>query len=115
MNGNASGSTLRCSLGCLLARKLGIALVPTGRKARLSFGSGESALNEWIEDNARVAWVEYPSPWEIESEVISALSPPLNLHHNRKNPFYPRMRALRTDAAQRARRETAASRNFRTY
>ena len=46
--GNAYGSTLRLTLGCLLADQLGIELRRVGSGTRLTFGDGEQALSEWM-------------------------------------------------------------------
>jgi hypothetical protein len=52
LRGNASGSTLRLTLGCLLSKQLGIELRPVGTTERLTFGkSGEEALSGWMEKN----------------------------------------------------------------
>jgi len=101
--GNASGSTLRLTLGCLLRQRLGIELRRTASGKRMTFGDGERALSEWMGQNAFVAWVAHPSPWEAESMLISELNPPLNLAHNRSHPFYPQLSALRREAKKRAR------------
>jgi hypothetical protein len=56
MRGNASGSTLRLSLGCILTDRLGIALRRVGRRGRFTFSAGEQRLSAWMEENARVVW-----------------------------------------------------------
>ena len=56
MRGNAEGSTLRLSLGCLLSDELGIELRRVGSGTRLTFAGGEVRLSEWLEQNARVVW-----------------------------------------------------------
>ena len=86
-SGTAFGSPLRLTLGCLLAKDLGIELRSVGASRRLTFGSGEERLSEWMAANAFVAWVEHPRPWEIEGEVIAALRPPLNLEGSSSHPF----------------------------
>jgi hypothetical protein len=101
--GNASGSTLRLTLGCLLAERLGIELCRTGAKNRLTFAAGEQSLSEWMSANAFVCWVEHPRPWEIEREIIVKLLPPLNLAGNRAHPFYASLSALRRDMRRKAR------------
>jgi protein-tyrosine phosphatase len=99
---NASGSTLRLTLGCLLAKQLGIALCPVGTKRRLTFGEGERKLSEWIAANAFVCWVEHQAPWEVEAGIIGQLRPPLNLadssHH-----FRATLREMRQEAKRNAR------------
>ena len=67
MQGNAEGSTLRLSLGCILAGQLGIQLRRVGSGKRLTFASGEQRLSEWLEDNARVAWLPCEAPWTVEA------------------------------------------------
>lgn len=103
MRGNAYGSTLRRTLGCLLAGKLGIELRRVGSGKRTTFTSaGEEELSKWMGENAYVCWIETQNPWKIESELINSLSLPLNLEHNRSHPFHPTLTALRRAARQRA-------------
>ncbi|MGW2355236.1 GIY-YIG nuclease family protein [Actinacidiphila glaucinigra] len=98
--GNAAGSTLRLTLGCLL----GLELRLVGSGTRMTFGkAGETALSQWMADNARVCWIEQNEPWTMESELISELDLPLNLDQNRHNAFHDRLKALRAQARQRAR------------
>lgn len=93
--GNAFGSTLRLSLGCLLADELGIELSQVGSGNRKTFGSGETLLSDWMAQNAFVTWTVHPEPWYLEDELIRELSLPLNLRGNESHPFYPRLAALR--------------------
>ncbi|MFE9049867.1 GIY-YIG nuclease family protein [Streptomyces rubiginosohelvolus] len=103
--GNAAGSTLRLTLGCLL----GIELRRVGSGKRMTFGkAGEAVLSEWMAENARVCWIEHAEPWTVEAELISQLDLPLNLDQNRRNPFYSPLKELRSQARQRA-RESAVS------
>ncbi len=101
--GNAYGSTLRLTLGCLLAQRLGIQLQRTGRTGRLTFGDGEKKLSEWMGTNAFVCWAETPAPWEVEEQLIRRVSLPLNLDQNSAHPFCRTLRACRADAKNRAR------------
>lgn len=92
--GNAEGSTLRFTLGVLLASQLG--LTPTPERKSKSFGDGEASLNTWMEGNAFVIWMAHPAPWSIEPEVIAGLDLPLNLTHNRAHPFWPTLTSARS-------------------
>ncbi len=103
LRGNASGSTLRLSLGCILADVIGLHLQPTGRTRRLTWGDGEQALSAWMDDHAFVNWLEIEAPWDIEADVVSRLSLPLNLEHNKGHPFHDTLSRLRTDARLLAR------------
>src|SRR5262249_21321413 len=87
MRGNAYGSTLRLTLGCLLAEQLGIKLQRVGSGQRLTFASGEAVLSEWMGRNAFVCWVTTREPWLVESEFIESVDLPLNLDQNTRHPF----------------------------
>ncbi|MGB8938941.1 MAG: hypothetical protein WCD21_01675 [Streptomyces sp.] len=98
--GNAAGSTLRLTLGCLL----GLELRRVGSGKRMTFGrTGEATLSAWMAENARVCWIEHAEPWTVESELISRLDLPLNLDQNRHNSFHGRLKDVRAQARQRAR------------
>jgi hypothetical protein len=101
--GNASGSTLRLTLGSLLADELGIQLRRVGKTERLTFGDGEAALSEWMADHARVCWYVDPTPWLIEAKLISGCALPLNLDQNRHSSFHQTLSAARQAQRDRAR------------
>lgn len=100
---NASGSTLRLTLGCILREQLGLRLQPTGRTARLTFMDGESILSGWLGNNALATCVPCDRPWEIESSIIRSISLPLNLRHNNEHPFYEKLLEIRRTCRQEAR------------
>jgi hypothetical protein len=101
--GNAEGSTLRLTLGCLLSEQLGIELRRVGSGRRLTFGPGESVLSEWMGEHARVCWLPTPEPWGVETALIDRLDLPLNLDQNRSGSFWARLSALRAEHRRRAR------------
>ena len=101
--GNAEGSTLRLTLGCLLASELGIELRRVGSGRRLTFSDGEPTLREWMAANALVAVMEHPKPWVPEPEIIGTLDLPLNIEHNAHNPQRPFVRDARARCKARAR------------
>jgi hypothetical protein len=101
--GNAEGSTLRLSLGCLLRVSLNIQLRRVGSGNRLTFAQGEAVLSDWMDKNAFIAWCEHPSPWEPEEELIKEVSLPLNLDQNQLHPFYWKLKRIRQLAKVRAR------------
>lgn len=103
LRGNADGSTLRLSLGCLLADELGIELCRLGSSGRKTFGPDEAVLSAWMAENAFVTWTEHPEPWHLEDELIRGLSLPLNLRGNERHPFYPQLAAIRKGMKQQAR------------
>jgi len=101
--GNAEGSTLRLTLGCLLADDLGICLRRVGSGQRLTFADGERALSEWMQENAFVAWVVIQQPWILEQQLINEISLPLNLDMNKGHPFHPILSGLRSQSKSLAR------------
>ena len=81
-SGNAEGSTLRRSLGCLLAPALGLELRRYGSGTRLHFGTGEQVLSRWMNRNAFVSWLSTPQPWLLEEEILKSRS----THEPRQQP-----------------------------
>jgi hypothetical protein len=101
--GNAEGSTLRLTLGCLLATKIGIQLRRVGSGKRLTFEDGEYVLSQWMADNAFVAWRGDPEPWSAEERLIANLSLPLNLDMNQRHAFHKELSRIRRTAKEQAR------------
>lgn len=98
--GNAEGSTLRLTLGCLL----GFELRRVGSGKRLTFGpAGERELTSWMAEHAYVCWFEHPEPWTAESELIARLDLPLNLDQNWRHHFHEHLSRVRASARARAR------------
>jgi hypothetical protein len=100
--GNAEGSTLRKTLGCLLAGELGLELRRVGSGRRRTFAIGEPALSAWMEANTRVSWLVRDDPWELEDALIAALDLPLNLEGNSRNLFHPELTRARARCVARA-------------
>jgi hypothetical protein len=82
--GNAAGSTLRLTLGCLLSDELGIQLRRVGSGGRFTFSNpGEQRLDAWMQQHAKVVWIEDERPWEREAKILaSGLRLPLNIAGN---------------------------------
>ncbi|GID91673.1 hypothetical protein Adi01nite_10850 [Amorphoplanes digitatis] len=102
--GNAYGSTLRLTLGCLLATELDIQLRRVGSGTRMTFGPmGERRLTDWMAGHARVAWVTTAEPWTAEATMIKQRVLPLNLDQNRHCAFHQHLSAARADQRAGAR------------
>ena len=101
--GNAEGSTLRLTLGCLLAERLGIQLRRVGSGGRMTFADGEPVLSSWMDHNAFVAWHVDAEPWALERQIVSGVALPLNLDMNKGHAFHPVLSQLRREAKQEAR------------
>lgn len=100
--GNAAGSTLRLTLGCLLETELSLRLRRVGTGDRCTFGEGEQVLSDWMAANALVTWLPVAEPWRLEERLIASLSLPLNLEQNRHHAFHEQLSALRRAARRRA-------------
>ena len=102
--GNAEGSTLRRSLGVLLAGESGYPLRRVGSGKRMTLThSGEQWLDDWMTENAFVCWLEHQAPWEFEDELLGSLSLPLNIKGNRDHPFARVLTEARIQAIKSAR------------
>lgn len=82
-NGNAGGSTLRKSLGCLF----GYNLIPRdshyNSNGKTKFNvTDESKLSDWIKTNLIMFYYPNKEFDSVESRLIQALNPPLNLDKN---------------------------------
>ena len=108
-NGNAKGSTLRLTLGTLLAKTFGIELRRVGSGKRMTFGDGEEAISRWMGENPFVIWAVHPRPWELESNVIRNRLLPLNIDNNRSHVFHPVLSQVRQQAKQNARGKAAVN------
>ncbi|HLK85033.1 MAG TPA: hypothetical protein VKT27_00880 [Candidatus Binataceae bacterium] len=93
--GNAEGSTLRQTLGCLLEGELGTLLRHPGSKKTKTFLDKEIVLSRWMAEHARIAWIETPKPWVLEHHLLRTLSLPLNIDGNANHPFHARLKELR--------------------
>jgi hypothetical protein len=102
--GDAYGSTLPLTVGCLLADELGIELRRIGGGARETFGAGEAVLSEWIARNMRVSFREDDEPWVAEAAIIGALDLPLNIEQNAHDPQRDFVRELHRRCKDHARR-----------
>ena len=102
--GNAEGSTLRRTLGALLVPRSGFPLRRVGSGKRMTLThEGEKWLDSWMDQNAFVCWMRHPSPWDLEKELISDISLPLNIRGNELHPFITKLKALRKGAIRQAR------------
>ena len=112
--GNAEGSTLRRSLGVLLAQTSGYPLRRVGSGKRMTLThSGEQWLDDWMTENAFVCWLEHQAPWEFEEELLGSLSLPLNIKGNRDHPFARVLTEARIQAIRSAREWPIAIENNR--
>ena len=102
--GDAERSPLRRTLGVLLEKESKFPLRRVGSGKRITLTrAGERYLDEWMERNAFVAWMECPEPWVLERALLSKIPCPLNFKGNDHHPFAPVLKRMRRDALRRAR------------
>ncbi|NKE55956.1 hypothetical protein FXN61_03585 [Lentzea sp. PSKA42] len=99
--GNASGSTLRLTLGC----HLDLPLRQVG--SRLTFGDHEPVVSTWLAEHGRVACVARPDPEPLELELLRSGRFPLNIKDN-PHPYAKSVSELRA-AVRSAARAAGAS------
>lgn len=107
--GNAYGSTLRLTLGTLLAEQSGFPLRRVGSDRMTFTHLGEQWLDEWMEENAFVCWEEHPEPWNEETEIFETVSLPLNIQDNKHHLFADVLSELRKKAKKQAREMPVAN------
>jgi hypothetical protein len=102
--GNASGSTLRLTLGCLLRHQLNIDLRRVGSTGRYTFTNpGEQQLDDWMAAYAFVTWHTCEQPWEAEGAILrSGLPLPLNIADNPCVAHTEYLSPIRREARARA-------------
>lgn len=104
--GDASRSTLRLTLGVLLAEELNLSLGI--HKGRLNWGAdGEVRLTGWINAYARMTWVEIETPWVVEDELLLHATVALNID-GRTDAFSHELRRCRDKMRRSAGRAAAA-------
>jgi len=99
LRGSIEGSTLRLTLGAVLAEQLSLEKV--GRK-KFSADS-EARLSSWMAERLSIAvypFSDRQSLGDLEARVVSQLDPPLNLDHcDRSTPLRARLKDLRRSLA----------------
>jgi hypothetical protein len=111
--GNAEGSTLRRTLGCLLSQPLGIELRRVGSGGRYTFTNpGEQILDRWMREHAFVTWTEIEHPHNVEREILaSGIRLPLNIEGNPRREDVAILSEIRLTARRRADELTIVSDN----
>lgn len=102
LNGSIATSTVRHSLASLVVDKLSLKPTTKGTKVALP-PEQNTELTAWQSMHLRLSWHATPDPWLIESAVIAALAPPLNLAGNEGHAFHGTLTAARAALKQSAR------------
>jgi hypothetical protein len=113
LNGNVGSSTFRFVLAALLLDALDLHPYLRGTKVALS-ADDNRRLSAWQREHLLLTSCARERPWEIESEVIAQLAPPLNSTGNATHAFHPVIRASRAEFRRRARAASAPPARSRT-
>ena len=113
LNGNVGSSTFRFVLAALLLDALELHPYFRAKKVALS-ADDNRRLSAWQGEHLLLTSCAQELPWEIESEVIAKLAPPLNSAGNALHPFYPVVREARAEFRRRARSGSPPSEPGRT-
>jgi len=110
--GNAEGSTVRKTLGILLAETTGFPLrciestkypgKAKEKQRQTLTNRGEQALDLWMNENIGIVWHTMDEPWLMEERLLHEASFPLNLAGNKHHPFHAELSAKRRSAKRRA-------------
>lgn len=114
MSGKSGSSTFRISIGAILLNELKLVPIPRntldtekGRSSKFKFDEkSENKLTEWLKEHIRMTFYEFEGTKSeldiLETQIIKALAPPLNISKNRNNPFKRDIQKLRKNAAHMA-------------
>jgi hypothetical protein len=94
-------------LAALLVEALHLHPYLGGTKAALS-AHENAGLSGWLRECLLLTWCARERPWEVQSEVIAQLTPPLNSAGNAAHAFHPAVRAARAEFRRRARAASSA-------
>jgi len=99
---SAHVSTLRHSIGSLIAHKLNVPPFPNAPAGKFAIEEKwniEGRISRFFEEHAMLSWVETDQTREIENSLLGdyrRLSLPLNIKRNRNHPFCRTLCDLRT-------------------
>ena len=99
--GDSRTSSLRMTVGALLAGDLDLDPVGDGSRTYFNFGDGERRLTQWLCAHTRVAVHPCSQPFTIEKWLLREYAIPLNLSERKRHPFSKYLMALRAVYAGR--------------
>lgn len=112
--GKTGSSTVRKSIGSILCEKENLKPIPRndsdyekGRFSHFMFDdTSEQLITNWMKNNLALSFYEYPNSRQeiedLETEIIDALVPILNISKNPKNAFKTTLQNLRKNCASSA-------------
>ena len=120
-SGKTGSSTVRKSIGSLLCTQTKLVPIPRnssdykrGKMSHFKFDKiSEQKVTKWMENNLALSFFEYPKSnneiEDLETKIILALKPILNISKNLDNPFKNKLQQLRKNCAQEAAKQSKVS------
>ena len=99
---SAHVSTLRFSIGSLLAHKHNVVPFPNAKSGKFAIDEAwdvEGRISRLIQENAMLSWVESKQPEVVERALLGdykRVSFPLNIRGNRQHPFCSTLSEIRS-------------------
>ena len=100
--GDSRSSSLRMTVGALLANDLDLEPVGDGSRTYFNFGDGERRLTSWLCAHTRVAVHPSSQPFVLEKALLREHFIPFNLSERKRHPFSKYLMALRAVYAGRS-------------
>ena len=101
VSGDSRTSSLRMTVGALLAADLDLEPVGDESRSYFNFGDGERRLTNWLCEHARVAVHPCVQPFVLEKALLRQHAIPLNLSERKRHSFSKYLMALRAVYAGR--------------
>jgi hypothetical protein len=101
LTGNSRASSLRMTVGAVLALELGLEPIGDGSRTYFHFGDGEQRLTDWLVAHTRVAFVLTDDPFGDEKRAIAAAPVPFNISERKRHPYSKYLMSLRSYFAGR--------------
>ena len=99
--GNSRTSSLRMTVGAILADELILDPVADGSHCYFDFGDGEARLSAWLTSYTKVAVVPCDAPFVEELALLRTVPLPLNISERKRHRFSKYLMTLRAYYAGR--------------
>ena len=93
--GDSRSSSLRMTVGALVADDLNLDPVGDGSRTYFNFGDGERRLTEWLCAHTRVAVHVTDQPFVFEKALLRSLAVPFNISDRKRHPYSKYLMNLR--------------------
>jgi hypothetical protein len=110
LRGDGRVSSLRCTVGTLLASKLDLRGCWQPRQLHFPFGPGEDHLSRWLCENTLFSIQPMTNPLSAEKALIERLSTPFNITARRTHPYAKHLMEFKRQCRARSIRRVGGKR-----